>query len=60
MGNTILVSLGIYLQKCLVKVGVEEFRIHTYGMGKDMKIEKDLRYSEKARRTEIKAILDKE
>lgn len=48
------------LKKFLVKVGIEESRIHTYGMGKDMKIEKDLRYSEKARRTEIRAILDKE
>jgi len=46
------------LKKFLVKVGIEDYRIHTYGMGKDMKIEKDLQYSEKARRAEIKAILE--
>lgn len=47
------------LKKFLVKVGIDSSRIHTYGMGKDMKIEKELQFSEKARRTEIKAILNK-
>lgn len=47
------------LKKFLVKVGIEGSRIHTYAMGKDMKIEKDLRFSEKARRTDIKAIINR-
>ena len=42
------------LKKWLVKVGIEEDRLHTYGLGKDRVIEKELRYSVKARRTEVK------
>ncbi len=42
------------LKKFLVKVGIEPERLHTYGLGKDMTIEKELRYTEKARRSEVK------
>lgn len=42
------------LKKFLVKVGIEPERLHTYGLGKDMTIEKELRYTEKARRGEVK------
>ena len=42
------------LKKFLVKVGIEPERLHTYGLGKDMTIEKKLRYTEKARRGEVK------
>ena len=42
------------LKKWLMKVGIEEHRLHTFGLGKDMTIEKELRYSEKARRSEVK------
>lgn len=42
------------LKKFLVKVGIEPKRLHTYGLGKDMTIEKELRYTEKARRSEVK------
>lgn len=42
------------LKKFLVKVGIEPKRLHTYGLGKDMTIEKELRYTEKARRGEVK------
>lgn len=42
------------LKKFFVKVGIEPERLHTYGLGKDMTIEKELRYTEKARRGEVK------
>lgn len=42
------------LKKFLVKVGIEPERLHTYSLGKDMTIEKELRYTEKARRGEVK------
>ena len=42
------------LKEFLVKVGIEPERLHTYGLGKDMTIEKELRYTEKARRGEVK------
>lgn len=42
------------LKKFLVKVGIEPERLHTYGLGKDMTIEKELRYTKKARRGEVK------
>lgn len=42
------------LKKFLVKVGIEPERLHTYGLGKDMTIGKELRYTEKARRGEVK------
>ena len=42
------------LKKFLVKVGIEPERLNTYGLGKDMTIEKELRYTEKARRGEVK------
>jgi len=42
------------LKKFLVKVGIEPERLHTYGLGKDMTIEKELRYTEKARHGEVK------
>ena len=42
------------LKKFLVKVGIAPERLHTYGLGKDMTIEKELRYTEKARRSEVK------
>lgn len=42
------------LKKFLVKVGIEPERLHTYGLGKDMTIEKELCYTEKARRSEVK------
>lgn len=42
------------LKKFLVKVGIEPERLHTYGLSKDMTIEKELRYTEKARRGEVK------
>ena len=42
------------LKKFLVKVGIAPERLHTYGLGKDMTIEKELRYTEKARRGEVK------
>ena len=42
------------LKKFLVKVGIEPERLHTYGLGKDMTSEKELRYTEKARRSEVK------
>lgn len=42
------------LKKFLVKVGIEPERLHTYGLGKDMTVEKELRYTEKARRSEVK------
>ena len=34
--------------------GYRAERLHTYGLGKDMTIEKELRYTEKARRGEVK------
>lgn len=42
------------LKKWLVRVGIEKERMHTFGLGKDMTIEKSLRYSVKARRSEVK------
>jgi len=42
------------LKKWLVKVGIEGDRIHTYGLGKDMTIDRKERYSIKARRSEVK------
>ena len=34
--------------------GYRTRKMHTYGLGKDMTIEKELRYTEKARRGEVK------
>lgn len=42
------------LKKWLVKVGIEKERLNTYGLGKDMTIERELRFTEKARRSEIR------
>lgn len=42
------------LKKWLESVGIEGHRINTYGLGKDMTIEKSMRYSVKARRSEVK------
>lgn len=42
------------LKKWLESVGIEGNRMETYGLGKDMTIDKALRYSVKARRSEVK------
>lgn len=42
------------LKRWLVRVGIDGDRIQTYGLGKDRTIDRKLRYTIKARRTEVK------
>lgn len=54
INNKITKKRAEALKKWLVKVGIDGDRIQTYGLGKDRTIDRKLRYTIKARRTEVK------